>query len=217
MYRIKIFLLALCLTFSTTMFVQADPSFVDIALVTDDNIVANITGIVNDNGTITVYVDGIEIKGEISKLWSSIEKVDRSAKNANWKANNNRKYILLLQKDIENNTQRIYLIKKEIIAFEEDYFKVKEDYYGFKNTTEDKLNLLKTYIEHLAGRIEGEHQYINKWVDIGRKIVLIFGLAYIILVIGLVALGIQIKKLSNIVRQQKEKNGDEKHDGADTD
>ena len=211
---ILITIFVLTLTINTTL-ADNNTSYIDIALVADGDIIANLTGIVN-NGTMTVYVNGIEIQGELSKLWTNIEKVSKTAKNAYSKASKNYKYIISLQKDVQDNTERIYIIRNEIVAFEEDYFKVKEDYYGFKNTTEDELNLLKTYIERLAGRIEGEHQYINKWVDIGEKIVLIFGLAYIVLVIGLVALGIQIKKLSDIVRQQKEKM-EMKNNGADTD
>lgn len=85
---------------------------------------------------------------------------------------------------MQNNTERIYIIKNEIVAFEDDYLRVKKDYYTFKNTTEDKLNLLKTYINHLAGRIEGEHQFTLKYINLAKQLAIILAIILLLLIIA---------------------------------
>ena len=187
-------LILICIMFATIQTTATEQSYIDIILVTDDDIILNLTGTVNDNGTITIYIDGVEIKGELTHLWSTIEKVSKSASNANSKANQNRKYILTLQKDVQVNSEKIYLIRNEILAFEDDYLKIKKDYYIFKNETDTQIQLLHTYIDHLSGRITGEHQYINKWVDVGKKVVITFTAGYVLLSIGLIVAYHKIKK-----------------------
>jgi len=181
---ILITIFVLTLTINTTL-ADNNTSYIDIALVADGDIIANLTGIVN-NGTMTIYINGIEIQGELSKLWTNIEKVSKTAKSAYSKASKNYKYIISLQKDVQDNTERIYIIRNEIVAFEEDYFKVKEDYYVFKNETNSQIQLLQVYIDHLRGRIEGEHQFALKYINLAKQIAIILAIVLLLLIISVV-------------------------------
>jgi len=106
---------------------------------------ANITGWINAtaNGSVVFYIQGIDILNEIDSLWSAVKSAKSKASSAYSKASkayviakSNSGKISLMEADIQNNTAKIYILRDELISFENDYIK-------FKNCTLNNITLLQ--------------------------------------------------------------------------
>ena len=106
---------------------------------------ADITGWVNAtaNGSIVFYIQGIDILNEIDSLWSAVKSAKSKASSAYSKASkayilakSNSGKISLMEADIQNNTAKIYILRDELVSFENDYIK-------FKNCTLNNITLLQ--------------------------------------------------------------------------
>ena len=105
----------------------------------------DITGWVNAtaNGSIVFYIQGIDILNEIDSLWSAVKSAKSKANSAYSKASkayilakSNSGKISLMEADIQNNTAKIYILRDELVSFENDYIK-------FKNCTLNNITLLQ--------------------------------------------------------------------------
>lgn len=141
--------LAVILILSTT----ATATTSSITIISDQDITANITAIAN--GTAIVYVDGVPIKTEINEIWKQLKSVNGKACSA-WRigndawllAYNNNKSIMLLRSKVDNNTMKIYLLRDELIGFENEYLK-------FKNSS-------MTFFENLNGSVKANTDNISE-------------------------------------------------------
>jgi len=119
----------------------------------------NVTGYINCtsvNGSVSYYIDGIEVKGEFDKVWSSISRVRKTAQRAHSLAgsayryaDNNHDDIVELLIISENNTNKIYILRDELVSFENEYIVFKNNTnttftqitYRIKNLREDVTSL----------------------------------------------------------------------------
>ncbi|NIA03800.1 MAG: hypothetical protein GWP09_00435 [Nitrospiraceae bacterium] len=153
--RSKVILLTLTLLLGSIISISAGASnntFSTIIITSDENITANVS--VNSiNGSAVIYVDGIPLQTTISNIYHSIHNVNgraisayRLANNAWIISTNNSKNILLLKEDIGNNTIRLYLLRDELVAFENNYIQ-------FKNRTEYDIGFLNNAINNNSVKI----------------------------------------------------------------
>ena len=138
-------IVTIMLLFSSVLITQVyadEGTTVNVTVVSNENI----TGYLNStsiNGSVYYYIDGIEVSSEFENIWSKIGRAQRSANNAYGFAGlaygfatNNNNAILVLTSDLENNSVKIYMIRDELIAFEDDYI-------NFKNETTANIMELK--------------------------------------------------------------------------
>jgi len=128
---------------------------IDIIVISE----GNVTGYINCtaiNGSVSYYIDGIEVKGEFDKVWSSISGVRKTAQRARSLAgsayryaDNNHNDIVELSIISENNTNKIYILRDELVSFENEYIVFKNNTnttftqitYKIKNLREDVTSL----------------------------------------------------------------------------
>ena len=138
-------IVTIMLLFSSVLITQVcadEGTTVDVTIVSNENI----TGYINStsiNGSVYYYIDGIEVSSEFESIWSKIGRAQRSADNAYGFAGlaygfatNNNNAIIVLTSDLENNSIKIYMIRDELIAFEDEYI-------NFKNETTANITGLK--------------------------------------------------------------------------
>ena len=149
--------------------VSAEDTTIDIIVIGDDDVTGYINGTAI-NGSVYYYIDGIEVKGEFGDVWHSISSTRGLAKdahsfagmaysyadNAYQLAKNTNNTVVELTFIVENNTYRIFMLRDELIAFEDDYLIFKEDTNKSFNTVEYKINqnsglikVIENDIEHL--------------------------------------------------------------------
>lgn len=78
-----------------------------------------------------------------------------------------------MEADIQNNTAKIYILKDELIAFEDNYIK-------FKNQTINKLNILNLEVESQASKILNLESDYNQFKFNAK---LLFGLVLVTLIL----------------------------------
>ena len=134
-------LLTLC-SLMLAMQVNAEITTIDIIVIGDDGVTGYINGTAI-NGSVNYYIDGIEVKGEFDDVWASISRVRGMAQdaysfagNAYLYAENNHNAIVELTLTSENNTNKIYMLRDELVAFENDYL-------VFKNDTNTTFSLME--------------------------------------------------------------------------
>lgn len=99
------------------------------------------------------YLQGMDILQEINALWNAVRSANSKANSAYSKAKDayaiakdNSGRISLMEADIQNNTVKIYLIKDELVAFENDYIL-------FKNQTRINITRLSANITILSTEV----------------------------------------------------------------
>ncbi|NIA04313.1 MAG: hypothetical protein GWP09_03095 [Nitrospiraceae bacterium] len=152
--RSKVILLTLTLLLGSMIPVSAGASdtYTTIIITSDENVTANVS--VNSiNGSAVIYVDGVPLQTTISNIYHSIHNVNgraisayRLANNAWIISTNNSKNILLLKEDIGNNTIHLYLLRNELIIFENNYIQ-------FKNRTEYDIGFLNSAVSNNSVKI----------------------------------------------------------------
>jgi len=149
---------------------------------------ADITGWVNAtaNGSIVFYIQGIDILNEIDSLWSAVKSARSKASSAYSKAS--KAYILaksnsgkvsLMEADIQNNTAKIYILRDELVSFENDYIK-------FKNCTLSNITLLQLELNDQKEAISNLHENLNNYKQFMNCILLIIVILICILYVLLV-------------------------------
>ena len=148
----------------------------------------DITGWVNAtaNGSIVFYIQGIDILNEIDSLWSAVKSAKSKASSAYSKANkayilakSNSGKISLMEADIKNNTAKIYILRDELVSFENDYIK-------FKNCTLNNITLLQLELNDQKEAISNLHENFNNYKQFmnyaRRIIVILICILYVLLV-----------------------------------
>jgi len=149
---------------------------------------ADITGWVNAtaNGSIVFYIQGIDILNEIDSLWSAVKSAKSKASSAYSKANkayviakSNSGKISLMEADIQNNTAKIYILRDELVSFENDYIK-------FKNCTLSNITLLQLELNDQKEAISNLHENLNNYKQFMNYALLIIVILICILYVLLV-------------------------------
>jgi len=160
-------LLLLSLSFMVAS-VNAEATTIDIIVIGEDDVTGYINGTAV-NGSVYYYIDGIEVKGEFGDVWSSISSARRLAKdaysfagmayayagNAYQLAKNTNDTVVELTFIVENNTHFIYLLRDELVAFENDYLVFKKDTNKSFNTVEYKINQNSGLIKVIENDVNG--------------------------------------------------------------
>ena len=139
----------------------------------------DITGWINAtaNGSAVFYIQGIDILGEIDSLWSAVKSAKSKASSAYSKASkayilakSNSGKISLMEADIQNNTAKIYILRDELVSFENDYIK-------FKNCTLNNITLLQLELSNQSKAITTLHKDLTRFKELVSHILLIFTIA----------------------------------------
>jgi len=139
----------------------------------------DITGWINAtaNGSTVFYIQGIDILGEIDSLWSAVKSAKSKASSAYSKASkayviakSNSGKISLMEADIQNNTAKIYILRDELVSFENDYIK-------FKNCTLNNITLLQLELSNQSKAITTLHKDLTRFKELVSYILLIFTIA----------------------------------------
>jgi len=139
----------------------------------------DITGWINAtaNGSTVFYIQGIDILGEIDSLWSAVKSAKSKAGSAYSKASkayilakSNSGKISLMEADIQNNTAKIYILRDELVSFENDYIK-------FKNCTLNNITLLQLELSNQSKAITTLHKDLTRFKELVSYILLIFTIA----------------------------------------
>jgi len=130
----------------------------------------------SNNGSVVFYIQGVDILNEINSLWSAVKSTKNKAHSAYSKANkayiiakSNSGKISLMEADIQNNTARIYILKDEIVSFEDDYIK-------FKNHTLSNITLLQLQLNNQKKEISTLREKFDNYkllIDCALPIVII--------------------------------------------
>jgi len=149
---------------------------------------ADITGWVNAtaNGSIVFYIQGIDILNEIDSLWSAVKSAKSKASSAYSKASkayilakSNSGKISLMEADIQNNTAKIYILRDELVSFENDYIK-------FKNCTLNNITLLQLELNDQKEAISNLHENLSNYKQFMNCVLLIIVILICILYVLLV-------------------------------
>ena len=138
--------LALLFLFAIPQVIAENNTTIDIIVIGGNDVTGyinstacdgDVTGYINGtaiNGSVSYYIDGVEVKGEFDDVWASISRVRGMAQdaysfagNAYLYAENNHNTIVELSLTVGNNTNKIYMLRDELVAFENDYIIFKSD------------------------------------------------------------------------------------------
>jgi len=160
MKKISLILLGFIILMFIVPHIKAEDTTVDIIVIGE----GNVTGYINCtsiNGSVSYYIDGREVRGEFDKVWNSISKVRKTAQRARSLAgsayryaDNNHDDIIELSMISENNTDKIYILHDELVAFENDYI-------VFKNNTNTTFTQIIYKINSLEGDVANLQEKYN--------------------------------------------------------
>ena len=128
-----VFVIMPLLIFGFTALAQAGgTTYTDIVIVSDQDIIANITA--NANDTTIIYIDGIPIESKIKDLQKQIDSVNSLAVST-WQLSNdawllafrNNQSLMVLRDNVDNNTMKLYILRGELISFENEYLNFKNE------------------------------------------------------------------------------------------
>ena len=142
------------LIFGLAALAQAEgATYTDIVIVSDQDIIANITA--NANDTAIIYIDGIPIESMIEDLQKQIDSVNSLAVST-WQLSNdawllalrNNQSLMVLRDNVNNNTMKLYILRGELISFENEYLDFKNESLIFfeklnGNVDTNTANILK--------------------------------------------------------------------------
>jgi len=123
----------LLILFGFAALAQAEgTTYTDIVIVSDQDIIANITA--NANDTAIIYIDGIPIESMIEDLQKQIDSVNSLAVST-WQLSNdawllalrNNQSLMVLRDNVNNNTMKLYILRGELISFENEYLNFKNE------------------------------------------------------------------------------------------
>jgi len=121
------------LVFGFTALAQAEgTTYTDIVIVSDQDIIANVTA--NANDTAIIYIGGIPIESKIKDLQKQINSVNSLAVST-WQLSNdawllalrNNQSLMVLRDNVDNNTMKLYILRGELISFENEYLNFKNE------------------------------------------------------------------------------------------
>ena len=186
---------------------SAETTYTDITIVSDQNVTANVTAVAN--GTAVVYVDGVPIKTEISKIWKQLKSINGKAYSA-WRigndawllALNNNESIMFLYDKVDNNTMKIYLLHDELLGFENEYL-------SFKNSSKTSFENLNSSVNANADRFAETVSMLSMRLDFVSKIVVVLLVTWFVTIVGVVVSDIVKKhkaiKIKKVVDNQQTK------------
>ena len=128
-----VFVIIPLLVFGFTALAQAEETtYTDIVIVSNQNIIANITA--NANDTAIIYIDGIPVESKIKNLQKQIDSVNSLAVST-WQLSNdawllalrNNQSLMVLRDNVNNNTMKLYILRGELISFENEYLDFKNE------------------------------------------------------------------------------------------
>jgi len=166
----------LCCSFSINVSAlnNVDDTYIDIVLISENNVTGFING-TSVNGSVYYYIDGIEVKGEFNNIWDTIMSTRKIAVDARSSAGNAYFYadsafrlardtnntVVSLSYIVDNNTYKIFMLRDELVSFENDYIIFKDDTMNYialfeHNIGENKkqINSLSTDLSLLQSRYE---------------------------------------------------------------
>lgn len=163
MNRIGIIFIVLMLALSLpVMHVSAEGDMeITVVVVGDGNVTGYINGTAN-NGSVYYYIDGIEVSGEFDDIWDAIQDAEGAARQAHllgstaWVlAKDNEGRIVAIETNLSNLEEMIWMLRDEVIAFEEDYI-------VFKNGTRANFTMVNSRIDTANDRIDDLYLLLNE-------------------------------------------------------
>ena len=170
MSRIGIVFIVLMLSLSLpVMHVSAEgDTEITVVVVGDGNVTGYINGTAN-NGSVYYYIDGIEVSGEFADVWDAIISAKEKASDAHdlassayclantaWViAKDNEGRIAAIETNLSNLEVMIWMLRDEVIAFEEDYI-------VFKNGTRANFTMVNSRIDTANDRIDDLYLLLNE-------------------------------------------------------
>ena len=145
----------------------------------------DITGWINAtaNGSVVFYIQGIDILNEINSLWPAIKNAKSKANSAYSKASkayiiakSNSGKISLMEANIQNNTAKIYILKDELISFENNYIE-------FKNQTLSNISLLQLQLNNQNRTISELSENYTKFKELVGYALLVLGISIFVMYI----------------------------------
>jgi preprotein translocase subunit SecG len=162
--KIKALLAVLFFLSMIVVTVQADKTTIDIVVISEDDI----TGYINAtsvNGSVSYFIEGVEVKGEFSSVWNHIssnyglaEKNYIYADKAYVLAKNTNDTVIALSFVVENNTHKIYMLRDELVAFQNHYI-------DFRNYTIYTIELLEHDISSNEENISELYEWFSDLQD----------------------------------------------------
>jgi len=149
-----------------TALAQAETTYTDIVIVSDQDIIANITA--NANDTAVVYVDGIPIESKIEDLQKQIDSINSLAVST-WHLSNdawllalrNNQTLMVLRDEVDNNTMKLYILRGELIGFENEYLNFKNESLILFKTLNDSVNANTVNISKLQHELNEAKERIG--------------------------------------------------------
>jgi len=149
-----------------TALAQAETTYTDIVIVSDQDIIANITA--NANDTAIVYVDGIPIESKIEDLQKQIDSINSLAVST-WHLSNdawllalrNNQTLMVLRDEVDNNTMKLYILRGELIGFENEYLNFKNESLILFKTLNDSVNANTVNISKLQHELNEAKERIG--------------------------------------------------------
>ena len=152
----------------------------------------DITGWINAtaNGSVVFYIQGVDILSEINSLWSAVKSAKSKASSAYSKASrayaiakSNSGKISLMEADIQNNTVKIYILRDELISFENDYIKFKNHTLNNITLLQLELNDQKLELNNHSKAITILHEELDRFEELMSYILLMFAIVICIIYI----------------------------------
>lgn len=202
--RAKTIILTLSLFLFSQIAVADDTLTVEIYSDSDITAWINATA----NGSAIFYIQGTDILSEIDALWDAVKSAKSKADSAYGKASSayskaskayaiakdNKNRISLIEADVENNTAKIYILRDELVSFEDEYIK-------FKNRTIANITTLRTIC---LGNVENISLLKSNYDSL--RMILTYSV--IILAVGILSLSVieaivwkKLKKKVEVVRK----------------
>jgi len=161
-----VFIIMPLLILGFTALAQAETTYTDIVIVSDQDIIANITA--NANDTAVVYVDGIPIESKIEDLQKQIDSINSLAVST-WHLSNdawllalrNNQTLMVLRDEVDNNTMKLYILRGELIGFENEYLNFKNESLILFKTLNDSVNANTVNISKLQHELNEAKERIG--------------------------------------------------------
>ncbi|MCD6411728.1 MAG: hypothetical protein J7L20_04810 [Thermoplasmata archaeon] len=149
-----------------TALAQAETTYTDIVIVSDQDIIANITA--NANDTAIIYVDGIPVESKIEDLQKQIDSINSLAVST-WHLSNdawllalrNNQTLMVLRDEVDNNTMKLYVLRGELIGFENEYLNFKNESLILFKTLNDSVNANTVNISKLQHELNEAKERIG--------------------------------------------------------
>ncbi len=133
---------------------------VEVYVMTDGNLTAYFNGTSN-GGEVNYWIDGIEVITEFQNIYNKIQKVKSDLNNIDAKASaamaytmTNSNQINIHNKSIEDLKIKVYMLRDELVAFENHYFAFEEETQKNFSKINETIESIKDDIQDILDELE---------------------------------------------------------------